>query len=109
MPLPRADEPGPHRHRTETMDQPLEGRVERIRDHLRRTPVRRPYLDPKISYTKFLTDPSRILDTPHSALFGWFVWGVGGGSCADALEASRAVSSVSGRVWRYFSVVRRLP
>jgi len=55
MRLPRADEPGPHRHRTETLDQPLEGRLERLRDHLRRTPVRRPYLDLKISYTEILT------------------------------------------------------
>jgi hypothetical protein len=39
--LPRPDEPRPHRHRAQTLVQPLEEGVERLRDHLRRTPVRR--------------------------------------------------------------------
>jgi len=35
-------EPGPERHHPQALVQPLEGRTERLRDHLRRTPVRRP-------------------------------------------------------------------
>jgi hypothetical protein len=39
--LPRGHEPGPHRHGPQTLVQPMEESIERIRDHLRRTPVRR--------------------------------------------------------------------
>jgi len=44
MPLPDHDEFGPYRAWPQTLVQPVEGRVERLRDHLRRTPVRRPKL-----------------------------------------------------------------
>jgi hypothetical protein len=37
-------EPGPPRHRPATLVQPMESRPERVRDHLRRTPVRRPHV-----------------------------------------------------------------
>jgi Transposase, Mutator family len=36
----------PHRDRPETLDQPVESRPERPRDHLRRTSVRRPEVEP---------------------------------------------------------------
>lgn len=39
--LPRDHEPGPHRHGTTTLVQPMESRPQRLRNHLRRTPVRR--------------------------------------------------------------------
>jgi transposase-like protein len=41
MRLPGDHEPGPERHRPETLGQPVEGRVERLRDHLQRPAVRR--------------------------------------------------------------------
>lgn len=60
MPLPDHDEFGPYRAWPQTLVQPVEGRVERLRDHLRRTPVRRPKLtNKKISYTVNLTGHGR--------------------------------------------------
>jgi hypothetical protein len=44
MHLPRPDEPRSHRHRPQTLVKPLEKGVERLRDHLRRTPVRRTHV-----------------------------------------------------------------
>jgi putative transposase len=35
----------PTRHRAETLDEPVESGAERLRDHLRRTPVRRPQVE----------------------------------------------------------------
>src|SRR5450759_624409 len=74
MPLPDHDEFGPYRAWPQTLVQPVEGRVERLRDHLRRTPVRRPKLtNKKISYTVNLTgpraDPSRPPTPSVVALF----------------------------------------
>ena len=56
--LPGDHESRSERDRAETMVQPLEKRTERLRDHLRRTPVRRTEINTKkISYTKILTVP----------------------------------------------------
>jgi putative transposase len=46
MRLPRDHEPGPHRQGTATLVQPLESRPQRLRDHLRRTPVHRTEVTP---------------------------------------------------------------
>ena len=58
MPLPGDHEPGPDRPRPQTLDQPVEGRPQRLRHHLRRPPQRRQELTTKISYTVKLTDPT---------------------------------------------------
>jgi hypothetical protein len=51
MRLPRRDEPGPHRPGPQTLDHPVEVRFERLRDHLRRTPLRRPQVTPSTPVT----------------------------------------------------------
>jgi hypothetical protein len=48
MPLPGDHEPGPHRERPQTLDQPVEGRTQRLRHHLRRPPHRGQELTTKI-------------------------------------------------------------
>jgi hypothetical protein len=53
MRLPGDHEPGPHRERPTTVVQPVEGSPERIRDHLRRTPIRRPEVTQNKSVTPF--------------------------------------------------------
>ena len=60
VPLPGDHEPGPDREGPQTLDQPVEGRLERVRHHLRRPPHRRPEVTTKISYTVKLTDPSPV-------------------------------------------------
>jgi hypothetical protein len=53
--LPRDHKPGPHRQGPQTLVQPLESRPQRLRDHLRRTPVHRQELTPnKIQLHRFL-------------------------------------------------------
>ena len=62
--LPGHHEPGPHRHRPQTLGHPLEERPERLRHRLRRPTVRSPPLaTDKISYTENLTVPDPILMT----------------------------------------------
>src|SRR5450759_1880378 len=81
MPIPDDDEFGPYRAWPQTLVQPVEGRVERLRDNLRRTPVRRPKLtNKKISYTvhayPFNSAARRAAAGPSARISAWVV-----GSC----------------------------
>ena len=59
VPVPGAQEPGPHRQGPQTLDQPVESRPQRLRHHLRRPPERRTEVEThKISYTEDWTDPA---------------------------------------------------
>ena len=51
VPVPGDHEPGPDRQGPQTLDQPVEGRPERLRHHLRRPPQRGPEVTTKTSYT----------------------------------------------------------
>ena len=60
VPVPGDQEPGPHREGPQALDQPVEGRPERLRHHLRRPAVTPDGSNTKhISYTEDLTDPAR--------------------------------------------------
>ena len=59
VPVPGDHEPGPDREGPQAVDQPVEGRPERVRHHLRRPPHRGTEVDNKISYTVKLTDPGQ--------------------------------------------------
>ena len=51
VPVPGDHEPGPHREGPQAVDQPVEGRPERLRHHLRRPPERRTEVTPNTSVT----------------------------------------------------------
>jgi hypothetical protein len=57
----RADEPGPDRARPEALVQPVEGRAQRLRDHLRRPPSRRPQV------ARMVVSSSPVRMTYHSS------------------------------------------
>src|SRR4029453_8634699 len=58
-----ADGPRPNRPRPRTMDDALEGSVERLRRRVRGPLVRRQELTTRSSYTVKLTDPDRVAQT----------------------------------------------
>ena len=57
VPVPGDPEPGPHRQGPPAVDQPVEGRSERLRHHLRRPPERRTEVTPNTPVPRKLTDP----------------------------------------------------
>lgn len=57
VPVPDRQEPGPHRMRPATLDQPLQSRPQHLRDHLRQPPIPGPSKPTADSYPVNLTGP----------------------------------------------------
>src|SRR5215467_38405 len=71
VPVPGDHEPRPDRPRPPAVDQPVEGRPQRLRHHLRRPPQRGQEVTTKISYTEELTDPAAGKGCARLGLLGW--------------------------------------